>query len=132
MFSRILIIYGIFLEEKIPGVFDNGLNIVITEDSKTRVNVLCPNVDDSSLFYSMDKPTCFLLKKRDENGTLYEPIVYISHNSGEIDDQTIIETGAFKTAEKYSKYGSKKVAFQLIQKIKAHMVSQKESLLMIL
>lgn len=85
---------------KIHGVFDNGLNIVIIEDSKSRVNILCPNVDDSSMFYSLDKPTAFILKKRDENGTLFEPIVFINHERGEINDSTTVDTSALKTAEK--------------------------------
>ena len=85
---------------KIPGIFDNGLNIVIIEDSTSRVNILCPNVDDSSMFYSLDKPTSFILKKRDENGTLFEPIVFIDHDKGEINDSTTIDTSVSKIAEK--------------------------------
>ena len=99
---------------KVPGLFDEGLNIVIIEDGKTKLNLLCPNVDDSSMFYSVDKPTSFLLKRKDENGTLYEPIVLVNYESGEITDTTMVESS-------HSQYGD--FIETLIKMVKSNCVS---------
>ena len=74
---------------KIPGIFDEGLNLIIIENVRDKVNLLCPNVSDSSTFYEEGKPVSFLLK--DENGTLFEPIVFAKKTVVKKNDKSVDE-----------------------------------------